>query len=401
MICHTLLEIPQEGQEFMLIPFSWWEMAWKPSALYLRYPEESPWHPREGGECSGTVQFLWQQEESQELPDVAWSCSWQRRICVPAVTVTGWTEGPAGSQPGSGSGQGPACRDPAGTSGRQWRLQPTGSGLFCFPSALEKEWKEVRQPPGSAGSLWTEPCLCPRPATLLSTLHPPGQHLLPSAPGTASLPGIVGRLSAWPLHVSLGFQPHPTSIQPPPRADHHHLPLPLPWPHVCPLPFTTPKPEAALPSIPSHVLSLLEREEMCYDFWKLQGLPQCWFAPLDLWEQGLGDGSCCAPVSCSRRSGGTGGCSPHRQPQTWHCTSWTNTGPGDVVSGVLTKTQEPIVLLTHPHGHNCARRARRAAPAAAWEELQPEQQSLSHCPLSTPKGVHWVYGTLGSFPEPV
>lgn len=124
MICHTLLEIPQEGQEFMLIPFSWWEMAWKPSALYLWYPEESPWHPREGGECSGTVQFLWQQEESQELPDVAWSCSWQRRICVPAVTGTGWTEGPAGSlalDPGrdlrAGTQQGPA--DVSGVSSPQ------------------------------------------------------------------------------------------------------------------------------------------------------------------------------------------------------------------------------------------------------------------------------------------
>lgn len=112
---------------------------------------------------------------------------------------------------------------------------------------------------------------------------------------------------------------------------------------------------------------------MCFDLWKFQGLTQCWF---DRWEQGLGAGSCCCPVSVEPPLWlHWGMLTPQTSPEPG--TSRTNTGPRDVVSGVLTKTQEFIVLLTPPHGHNCAGRARRATPAAAWEEPQPEQQSLS------------------------
>lgn len=136
------------------------------------------------------------------------------------------------------------------------------------------------------------------------TPRPPGQHRLPlttsflcSRP-TASLPVTLGRPSAWLLQVSLGLQPHSSSVQPPSSALHLHLHLPLPRPHFLPLPCTTPKPGAASPEWPAlnpqSCQPLLDREMMCYDFWKLQGLPQCWFNPR---EQGLGGGSCCGPVS--------------------------------------------------------------------------------------------------------
>lgn len=38
---------PQAGTGIqLLIPFSWWEMAWKCAPLELQHPEESPWVPK-------------------------------------------------------------------------------------------------------------------------------------------------------------------------------------------------------------------------------------------------------------------------------------------------------------------------------------------------------------------
>lgn len=49
---------PQEGTGIqLLIPFSWWEMAGKPSALYLRHPE-SPWALARRGVQRGFVGFV-------------------------------------------------------------------------------------------------------------------------------------------------------------------------------------------------------------------------------------------------------------------------------------------------------------------------------------------------------
>lgn len=154
----------------LLIPFSRWETAWKPSALYLRHPEESPW----AAEGRRGVQWGCAVLVAAGEPGAPW---YSLELLLAEEDLCPRRNG--SSDPGA-RGDGSASWEPA------WLLDPVRApSAACpsrdqrasvasparrhwprFPSALEKGWKEVRQPPGSAGSLWMEPCLCPRPPHL-------------------------------------------------------------------------------------------------------------------------------------------------------------------------------------------------------------------------------------------
>lgn len=258
----------------------------------------------------------------------------------------------------------------------------------------------MRQPPGPAVPFgWSRACAHVHPTCTWARTLP--SRCIPASVGLpfiTSFPLLLTHCRT-PCDLGLTFGPGFTGFPGFPATFHLHsapiqcIPSPSPPPVASLLLITLLyQRQSCQPSLPSHVPTLLERQETCYDFWGLQGVTGCWFDP---WQQGLGGGSCCGPGPLWLHWGML---APQTAPKPG--TARTKTGPGDVVSGILTKTQQLIVLLTHPHGHNCAGRARRAPGCCMGGAAARTAEPLPLSPL-TPKGGHWVCGTLGSFPEPV
>lgn len=302
----------------------------------------------------------------------------------------GEREAPAGSQAGRWVRAGtraawPSRDQSTSVASPARRLWPR------FPSALEKEWKEVRQPAGQPVPFGRSRACAHVPPPAAGAARPPALHP-PRFP--ERLLALLLTLCRTPYGLGQTFSPDLTGFPEFPATFHLHSAAIQCSPSPPPITLHYTKARSSL----ARGASPMSPATSCH-FWRGKrcvmttgSSKDCLSAGLlhrDPWEQGWGVAAAAVPRRC-HRSGCNGEARPTDSPQTWHCTSRTNTGPKDVISGVLTKTQQLIVLLTHPHGHKRARRAGRAAPAAAREELQPEQQSLSLCPVSAPRGVHWV-----------
>lgn len=237
---------------------------------------------------------------------MVWGCCWQRRICVPAVTGAAWSRG-----------EGSASWEPAWLldRGRDPRLAQQGpadvSGVSSprlwprFPSALEKEWKEVRQAEtGSRASRFPLDAAVPVP-TSSPTCSRGRTSAWPAAiPPTTSLPLLLTHCLT-PCDFGQTFSPDLTGFPEFPATFHLHSapiqcsPSPFPPPMASPLPATLHCPLS--PAMSCH-------------FWRGKrcvvtsgSSKDCLTAGLDPREQGWGVAAASVPCRCSRRSCCMGG----------------------------------------------------------------------------------------------
>lgn len=160
------------------------------------------------------------------------------------------------------------CRSfPPGTSGRQWHFQLAGTGPTS-PLPWKRGGRKrdatsqgSRSPLNRAVPVPTYTTPAPRAAR---HIHPASTHSPPRFPAlsschTASICTILGNSSAQVLQITLGFQPHSSSLQSPSPSPQPTAAFPAQhqsqWQPCQPSP--SPQPDPATLELESHMLGFL------------------------------------------------------------------------------------------------------------------------------------------------